>query len=81
MIYYVYALKSKKDGHLYIGLSECPERRLIEHNKGMCRSTKSRAPFILIYTERCMSRKEAREKEKKFKTGSGREFLKNLMLV
>ena len=73
---FVYALQSKKDGNLYIGISASPEKRLMEHNAGMTRSTKSRRPFVLIYKESCVSQKAAREREKLLKSGSGREFLK-----
>jgi putative endonuclease len=76
--YYVYALRSKVDGFLYIGLSKNPAERLKQHNLGMTFSTKSRRPFELIYTEACSDRKTAREREKKLKSGSGREFLKKI---
>ena len=77
-MFYVYALKSKKTNKLYIGISEDPSERLKQHNLGMTKSTKFGRPYELIYTEVCADRKSAREKEKKFKSGSGREFLKSL---
>jgi predicted GIY-YIG superfamily endonuclease len=33
-MYFVYILKSKKDESLYVGYTNCIERRLEEHNKG-----------------------------------------------
>ena len=78
MNYYVYALRSIKDKNLYIGLSNDPERRLLEHNQGMTRSTSSRRPFELIYTESCKNREQARKRELYFKSGIGREFLRTL---
>ena len=77
---FVYALRSKKDNGLYIGISKDPVIRLREHNSGTTISTKSRRPFELIYQERCRNRIEAREREKKLKSGFGREFLKEKML-
>ncbi len=74
--YYTYALVSLNDGNLYIGITSDPERRLIEHNKGQVRSTKSRRPFKLFYIEKLSSRIEARNREKFLKSGCGREFLK-----
>ncbi len=71
-----YALRSRKDHGLYIGLTSNLERRLEEHNRGYNRSTRPRAPFDLIYVKACGSRSEAREKEKFLKSGQGREFLK-----
>jgi len=78
---YVYVLQSIKDKHLYIGISKNPERRLIEHNRGMTKSTKARRPFKLIFKEECKNRIEARKKEKYFKSGIGREFLKNYLFL
>ncbi|OGG15107.1 hypothetical protein A2773_04420 [Candidatus Gottesmanbacteria bacterium RIFCSPHIGHO2_01_FULL_39_10] len=80
MTWSVYALKSLKDGNLYIGLSSDPIRRVKEHNAGQCASTKGRGPFIMIYQEECgTSRIDARKREKYLKSGIGREFLKNII--
>ena len=43
----------------------------------MTRSNKHYAPFDLVYFEKCSSREEAAEKEKHWKTASGRRYLKN----
>ncbi|MBI4398283.1 MAG: GIY-YIG nuclease family protein [Candidatus Omnitrophica bacterium] len=75
----VYALVSKKDGYLYIGLSEDVNRRLLEHNSGYSKSTKHRRPFEVIYVENCADRKTARTREKYLKSGIGREYLKKLI--
>jgi putative endonuclease len=76
-MWFAYALRSERDGGLYIGMTCDVERRLKEHNSGYNRSTKSRAPLRLIYSEQCASRIEAREREKYLKSGKGREFLKS----
>ena len=78
-MWYIYALKSIKDGNLYIGISENPERRLQDHNSGMTKSTKTRKPFKIIYKESCDNRIEARKREKYLKSGFGREFLKQFI--
>jgi len=39
-------------------------------------STKGRRPFIVLYYEACISEKKAIKREKYFKTGFGRRFLK-----
>jgi len=74
--WYVYVLKSDKNGDLYKGLTNNLKRRLFEHNKGKNRSTRANTPWRLIYFERFATRIEARNREKFFKSGSGREFLK-----
>ena len=77
-MFYVYALRSIKTKKLYIGISADPADRLRQHNSGMTKSTKFGKPDELIYTEPGPDRKAAREKEKKYKSGFGREFLKSL---
>jgi putative endonuclease len=77
-MWFAYAIRSMKDGWLYIGLSSNVEGRVKEHNAGYNRSTKSRRPFELVYVEQCDSRAEARAREKYLKSGIGREFLKGL---
>ena len=76
MKYYVYALNSEKDNRIYVGLTENVERRLKEHNSGKSLSTKGYRPWKLFYVEEADSLPEARLKEKKLKSGSGKEFLK-----
>lgn len=77
-MFYVYIIKSKKDSKFYTGLTNNLDRRLYEHNHGQVKSTKSRKPFELIYQEIFDTRKQAREKEKWFKSGEGREFRSKL---
>lgn len=74
---YVYAIKSIKNGRIYVGLSFNPDRRLLEHNKGFTRSTKFFCPWKIIYTKEFPNRQEARLEEKRLKSGYGKEFLKN----
>lgn len=75
-MFYVYVLKSRIDGRFYKGMTQTLEIRLGQHNAGKVKSTKGYIPWELIYFEEFDSRIEAREREKYFKTGSGREFLK-----
>ena len=76
-MWFAYALRSRKDGGLYVGMAMDVEGRLKEHNRGYNQSTRSRVPFTLIYSEKCASRGEAREREKYLKSGKGRDFLKS----
>lgn len=52
------------------------ENRLKEHNTGKTKSTKGYIPWQLVYFETFNSREEAIEREKFFKSGKGREFLR-----
>ena len=52
------------------------ESRFQRHNSGREKTTKSYAPFKLIYTERCINRVEARKREKYLKSGVGKRKLR-----
>lgn len=76
MIYYVYILKSRKNGKRYTGFTrKVPAVRLVEHNKGINRWTSKNRPFDLIYFEKFRSRKDGLNREKYFKTAAGRRWL------
>ena len=77
MFYYTYVLRSKKDGKLYVGFTGDLKERLKAHNQGEVESTKNRRPFELIYFEGCISKELAEKRERYFKTGFGRKFLKD----
>ena len=77
-MYFVYIIQSVKDSTLYAGLTADLEERIERHNAGFVISTKNRKPFILLHYELFETCKEAREREKFFKSGYGREILKAL---
>ena len=72
----IYVLKSLKDNNFYIGCTSDLEKRLNYHNKGRVRSTKSRIPMILIYSEKYNNKYEAFKVEKFYKTAKGKKVLK-----
>ncbi|WP_417431563.1 GIY-YIG nuclease family protein [Halpernia sp.] len=76
MEYFVYVLKSEIDGRLYKGQTSNLDRRLKEHNAGKTKSTKGFTPWKLVYFEIFKTREDALVREKYFKSGIGREFLK-----
>jgi putative endonuclease len=55
------------------------ENRITLHNKGKTKSTKPFRPWKLLYYETFSTREQAREREKYFKTGSGREFINKII--
>lgn len=65
--YYVYILRSLKDGKFYTGHTSDLKDRLARHNRGEVRSTKARRPFSLIYWEAFRTRSEAMKRERKLK--------------
>ena len=76
-MFYTYVSRSKKDNKLYVGQSNNLKRRIDDHNKGLVPSTKNRRPLELVYYESCLSEEKSVKREKYFKTGFGRKFLKN----
>lgn len=79
IMFFIYIIKSEKDGRLYKGFTTNIERRLMEHNSGKTKSTSPYKPWKLVYTEEVESREQARKREKYFKSGIGREYLKNTL--
>jgi putative endonuclease len=75
MKFIVYILKSLKDGKRYIGCTADFERRLHEHNSGKVKSTRNRRPLLLIHSESFETKVDAKNREKFFKSGQGREYL------
>ena len=76
-MYYIYVLKSLKDGKLYAGHTNNLIKRFKEHNTGKGISTKKPRPFRLLYYEASNILKDAVKREKSLKTGFGRAYLKN----
>ena len=70
-MYYLYVLRSLRDGMLYTGVTKDLQRRLREHQAGKTRSLRFRRPLALIYSETYPTRREAAARERFFKTPEG----------
>jgi putative endonuclease len=79
--YYVYVLESEKDQRWYKGHTVDLDKRIKEYNSGKTKSTKGFIPWRLVYFEVVETREEAIQRERYFKTGSGREFLKKIIMA
>ena len=67
MSYYVYLLRCR-DGTLYTGYTDNPERRLRVHNAGKgAKYTRSRLPVELVYQEQCPDKSAALRREREIK--------------
>ncbi|MCK9187285.1 MAG: GIY-YIG nuclease family protein [Candidatus Colwellbacteria bacterium] len=85
-MFYVYVLKSQKDGFLYTGYTKDLRKRFAEHNTGKTKSIKHRIPFKLVYYEAYLDKTDARKRELELKNKcQQREFLmdriRNSLLV
>lgn len=79
-MYFLYILRSLKDRKLYIGITDNLERRIKQHNNGQSKSTRYRIPFILIYKENYLTRREAAKREWYFKnTTEGNKLMRELL--
>jgi putative endonuclease len=74
--YYVYVLRSQKDGKLYVGYTKDIRQRLEQHNSGKVESTKRRMPLELLYWEGCINQQDATKREKYLKCAWGKRYIK-----
>lgn len=77
--FYVYILRSLKDGLLYVGYTHDLKRRLAEHQRGANISTSKRLPVELIFYEAYLSKVDAERRELYFKTTKGKTTLKYML--
>jgi len=78
--HYTYVLLCSDD-KFYIGSASDLQRRISEHESGNVSSTNYRRPVKLIYYEACLSKRDSQAREKYFKTGFGRAFLKRRIYI
>jgi len=71
-MFYVYILLSQKDYKRYIGFTDNLERRIVEHNSGLVKSTKNRRPLTLSYFEKFENKTDALKREKVIKAKKGK---------
>ena len=80
-MFFAYILHSEKDNKYYYGSTSDLEARVKSHNQGKVRSTKSRRPLKLIYSESFSTKKEAIQREMFFKSKAGYAWLRNQGII
>ncbi|MBT8305997.1 MAG: GIY-YIG nuclease family protein [Maribacter sp.] len=75
---WVYAISSLNYNYIYVGMSINVNERFERHNMGRERTTKPYVPFKLNFVEGFENRVEARKREKYWKSGVGKEKLREL---
>jgi putative endonuclease len=71
-----YILYSQKTNRFYTGSSRTGATgRLLAHNAGHTRSTKSGIPWMLVLKERYATYTDARRRENFLKSGAGRKWI------
>ena len=81
MNYYVYILKSLKNGDIYIGSTNDFSKRLEMHNKGRVKSTKGYRPWKLLEYQEFNTRSEAFQREMLLKNHQQKEILKKKFMA
>jgi putative endonuclease len=79
-MYYVYILRSIKDGKLYIGKTRNLRDRFNKHEQGQVTATKNRLPVQLVFYEAFVNKTDAGREELFYKSGFGREALQSKLL-
>ncbi len=77
MICHLYILKSECDSSYYIGGCNDLEDRLKRHNRGYVKSTKSKAPWVRIFSKQFSSKSEAMSRERKLKNLKSRKRIED----
>jgi putative endonuclease len=79
MSYSVYIIYSLKLDRYYVGYSENPQERLLQHNGGISDYTAKANDWQLKYTELFNSRKEAMDRESSIKKKKSRKYIEWLI--
>ena len=74
-MFYLYVLRSEKTDRRYVGSCQDVRERLRRHNASHSKSTRYGVPWRLIYTEEYLTRSQAVQRERYYKTGKGRDEL------
>jgi len=75
-----YVLANKACDYLYKGAARNLKERLKDHRAGRVSRTKNRRPLFFVYMEYCNSYSDALTRERYFKSGPGRTWLKQRVL-
>ena len=75
-MHYVYVIYDRIVKKYYIGYSEDVIERFREHKRGNVETTSKFKSLELVYTEGCISKKDAQRRERELKTGFGRGYIK-----
>jgi putative endonuclease len=75
-MYVIYALFFENTGRIYVGMTSKLSQRITDHKRGKTKSTKNRGNFLVRIIEKCEDRESARNREKYWKSGCGKEKLK-----
>ncbi len=79
-MHYVYILLNQAKTRTYTGVADDVNKRLALHNAGRVKASRPYRPYKIIHTESFETLTEARQKEKFYKSTTGRRRLKAMLL-
>ncbi|MCG6918476.1 MAG: GIY-YIG nuclease family protein [Deltaproteobacteria bacterium] len=79
MNYFVYILRSQKDGSYYIGHTQDLDFRVERHNQGKVNYTKGKRPWDLVHFEEYPDRSRAMAREEEIKKRKSKKFIDSLV--
>ena len=77
--YFVYVIRSLKNGRYYTGCTQNLDNRLSEHNSGETKSIRYLRPFELVYKETFDTLSEARQRERYIKSQKSSKYIEQLI--
>jgi putative endonuclease len=78
-MHYVYILLNEAKTRTYTGVADDVNKRLVLHNAGRVKASRPYRPYNIIHMESFETLKEARQKEKFYKSTTGRRRLKEML--
>jgi len=79
-MYYVYVLLNEAGTKTYTGVAEDVNEHLPKHNAGRVKSSSPYCPYRIIHSEPFQTLREVRQKERFYKSTTGRRRLKEMFL-
>ena len=80
-MHYLYILLNEAKNRTYTGVADDVEKRLAEHNAGRVKSSSPYRPYKVIHRETFVTLSEARQREKFYKSTTGRRRLKEMLFL
>jgi len=81
IMHYLYILLNETKTRTYTGVADDVEKRLSEHNAGRVKSSSPYRPYKVIHTETFATLSEARQREKFYKSTTGRRRIKEMLFM
>jgi len=75
-MHHVYILLNEAKTRTYTGVADDVNKRLALHNAGKVKASRPYRPYNIIHTESFETLKEARQREKFYKSTTGRRRIK-----